>query len=571
MPASFHRAESAPQPTLWSRLNKGMDTPRIGQLLLQRKLISTEQLNAALAAQRLSGERLGNILLQQNVVTKWQVRRAVILQKSLKAASIAATCAIAATNLLPTSARAAIPSHTAVHKYTPAQKVSAKPDAQIPTSQGTVWYVSAVSGNDNNTGLSAAKPFKSIGRALYSWRNTQFKGGDVVVVMPGTYNETVRFESTVAGHPGAYTTLMAMPGQPRPVIVGNVPSANGTWNGSCSGCGAINVWAPYVRVSGLDVSAPSPNYDGSAIDIGAGSTTDATGALRPVVHHVLIDNDVAHDSACAGILSDSADYVVLSNNVVYNNSNTAPNGCSGISVSYSIDYDLSPGYHNQVLDNIAYNNMNMVTLNLPTVFQCPKVKPDCHTDGNGIILDDNRRTQQPDKVPYQSKTLVFGNLSFNNGARGVEVFSSNNVDVINNTTYHNGKDTKLVNYPTDGSELSAAGATNVRMLNNIAVPLDATHPAVNQDSATSTVWSNNMTFGGILYIENSVKLSLGPTNLNGNPNFDLPSIDPQQANFRLNTGSLALRAGAPLSTPEVDLDGNTVATNTAVNIGTYTK
>ena len=539
-------------------LNRHSDVPRLGQLLLRHNKISIEQLNAALVAQRLTGERLGQILLRQNVVTKWQIRSILLQQRMLRTASVAVTCTMTFINLFPNPARAANTPNLSV-----SQALAALPSVPIPTIQGTVWYVSALTGNDSNKGTSPTSAFKTIHRATDTGYNLKYKGGDVVVVMPGTYNESVRM--TVSGTSQAYSTLMAMPGQARPVIVGNLTGQSG----SCYGCGTIDVWASYVRISGLDVSAPDPNMEGSAINAGYQTVRDSNGVLRPQFHHFIIDHNFVHDSSCAGIAAESSDYSVITNNVVYNNANTAPNQCSGISVGYSVDYDLLSGYHNQVVDNIVFNNKVMVTAYYPPVFTCPSTKPDCHTDGNGIILDDNLRTQRSDKTPYQSKTLIFGNLSFNNGAKGVEVYSTNNVDVVNNTVYHNGNDTKLVNYPYDGAEINVQSASNVNVLNNISVPLSNTNPSISQGGSTYITYSNNITYGGTLSLQGGGSTTFGPSNISVNPQFAYPDTNTSDANFSLTKGSPAVGVGQQLPFNAIDLAGNAVTANTAINMGPY--
>jgi parallel beta-helix repeat protein len=70
------------------------------------------------------------------------------------------------------------------------------------------------------------------------------------------------------------------------------------------------------------------------------------------------------------------------------------------------------------------------------------------TDGNGIIIDSMRDSRKNalikhqldkngPKEPYRGRTLIENNLVYNNGGRGVHVFRSEKVDVINNTCYGN--------------------------------------------------------------------------------------------------------------------------------------
>src|ERR1700753_2342411 len=105
------------------------------------------------------------------------------------------------------------------HKYSnlliAAASVGAVFVGGIESAQATTYYVSALTGNDHNTGKTTTTPFKTIGHIT----NGNLASGDIVVVMPGTYNENV--ELGVAGKAGAYTTLMAQAGAARPVVIGN--------------------------------------------------------------------------------------------------------------------------------------------------------------------------------------------------------------------------------------------------------------------------------------------------------------------------------------------------------------
>jgi parallel beta-helix repeat protein len=62
--------------------------------------------------------------------------------------------------------------------------------------------------------------------------------------------------------------------------------------------------------------------------------------------------------------------------------------------------------------------------------------------------------------------LVYGNLAYANGGRGIHVFASANVTVANNTAYGNGMDTCINAYYL--SDLSQAGGSNNIWINNVA-------------------------------------------------------------------------------------------------------
>ncbi len=73
----------------WMRPNP--DRSRLGQILIEKRLISQEQLDAAIQAQARSGRRLGEILADMKLITQAQVRGAVRRQRNLRMAAALAT------------------------------------------------------------------------------------------------------------------------------------------------------------------------------------------------------------------------------------------------------------------------------------------------------------------------------------------------------------------------------------------------------------------------------------------------------------------------------------------------
>lgn len=72
-------------------MTRRADRSRLGQILIEKKLISQEQLDAAIRAQQESGRRLGEILADMKLITQAQVRGAVRRQRSLRMAAALAT------------------------------------------------------------------------------------------------------------------------------------------------------------------------------------------------------------------------------------------------------------------------------------------------------------------------------------------------------------------------------------------------------------------------------------------------------------------------------------------------
>jgi hypothetical protein len=148
------------------------------------------------------------------------------------------------------------------------------------------------------------------------------------------------------------------------------------------------------------------------------------------------------------------------------------------------------------------------------------------TDGNGIIVDDNAKTQPQtndtknngtvtlDKIPYTGSTIIEGNEVYNNGARGITSYISSNVKISNNRLYNNFT-TNLLPNRTDGG-----GA-------EISVTVDPNNP---YKATNITIFSNNITYSpatppinigkdvGISY------MSIGVSGTGGADNITIPSL-----------------------------------------------
>ncbi len=431
----------------------------------------------------------------------------------------------------------------------------------VPPANHT-YYVSPT-GNDSNNGLSTASPFLTISRAF---KKKFLKPGDLVLVEAGTYEESVDIQT--AGSSGACITLMGMPGQPVPTV---------TWSNDNNA--TINIWAPYIRISGLAVTHPEPNFNAASTANTGNTAIDSWGALardankiwRPTVHHIQIDNTIAYGSGCGGISFENTDYMLAYGNTVYGNAFSDPDECSGISIYEPVNLDSNSGYHIFVIDNYSFANQNIQ----------PAYGQTYTTDGNGIIIDDGRQTQatqpSPPQLPisaYTGATLILGNVVFGNGGRGIHIYESDNVDVINNVAYQNLNDTKLKNYPSCGGELNAAYAGAIRFESNIAVASANNLEVLAQSGAASdqasNFWANDIADVGVVSLGSANTGNAGAKALYGvNPGFLSASTNPSAANFALTPSSAAIGAGYVLNFAITDADGSTVPAGGVTNIGAF--
>jgi parallel beta-helix repeat protein len=368
--------------------------------------------------------------------------------------------------------------------------------------------------------------------------------------MDGTYSEAKVLFSIHAsvlyisrsGNANAYITYKNYPGH-RPKISG----VNCRWN-------CVRIRANYIRFEGIELEGPNQNityeearamYDYYVTTPPASRDWHLLGTMNTnglslggdmissvPWHHIEVRNCVVHDFQGGGIGGSDFDYITIENNVVYNNSWYGMYATSGISVFHSRDFDSNTSsYKNFVRGNICHNNKTLI----------PWAGRDYLSDGNGIIIDDNRNTQVEGGIPYTGKTLVENNVSYNNGGSGIHAYSSNNVDIINNTAYNNGT---VVGYP----EIYGQDGVNVNIYNNIMYA--RTGGACNSN-AGGTTYDYNIYFNGPASRK-------GANDVVADPKFVKLAFD-ETADFKLRNTSPAINSGTDAGGKFSPVDINGVA------------
>ncbi|NQX01728.1 right-handed parallel beta-helix repeat-containing protein, partial [bacterium] len=319
-------------------------------------------------------------------------------------------------------------------------------------------------GSDDNDGTASTKAFRSLQKAA-----DRAEPGDTVLIGDGVYEDTGNTKPSGSslvslskfGRPDAWTTFKAAPGT-RPVL-------------RPKGWGGITVTGTYYIIDGLTVTGyndsirlidalkeaqnkrPDPYYNtnGIAID-GRKNTTDQ----KP--HHIIIRNCTVSKMPGGGLTALEADYFTFEDNLVFENAWFMRYGGSGITSLHAWAHDDAPGYHIIIQRNLVWDNKTLVPWE--TIGKL--------SDGNGILIDvtDIKRTgptnptaeaaaaadaaakaeaAKPNARPkslrpeWKGRSLIANNVSAFNGGSGIHVFRTQYVDIINNTTYHNGQ---IVNY-----------------------------------------------------------------------------------------------------------------------------
>jgi hypothetical protein len=361
---------------------------------------------------------------------------------------------------------------------------STSPSYTCPTNR----YVDSVNGNDANPGTQSA-PWKTIQNADNGYPNAPAPG-ECINVFPGTYriNRTIILShGGNSNTPSGYVVYRSTVPQGARIIAARALGGNGDM---------MMLSAPYIIIDGFNVDGNKSITSGHGID----GCADG-GGPRLIAHHFVAINNIIHDMGGAGLSSCTADYITWAHNDVYNTSGTNLYQASGLSVwqpralapgSYTPTAADNIPYHIVIAYNVARNNGEGPTIPAP------------HTDGNGIIIDTSFGSAACPTcgTAYPGDILVLGNLVYDNGGGGVHVFLSENVAVVNNTTYNNYLDT--FNPSTPRGELSNIGSQNVTWVNNIGIALPGSgvlagnEPIVSYPVGrfpVSGTWTKNIAFG----------------------------------------------------------------------------
>lgn len=420
-----------------------------------------------------------------------------------------------------------------------------------PVVQGQRKLYISPEGSDSNNGLASVFPLLTFDKVLEI-----LKPGDVVNIMPGTYatagKPVIELEPIHSGSQEKPITFKAYDPNNKPLFVGK---GKGVWN-------TIVVKASFIVFDGIEMCGDNQQIDsleayrraehhhlhrGESMDwsLTAPFNTNALSIDGDesgyTVTNVTVRNCEIHDFPGGGLGASYCDYITFESNLVYNNAWYTMYACSGISVIHPVNSDATTGHKIVVRGNVCYNNMTKI----------PWYRSDMegffkYSDGNGIILDINNR-QYPGG-PYKGRTLVQNNLSFFNGGSGIHSYCADHVDIINNTTYHNGRKYGAGEY----GEIYSNSAGDVSIVNNIMYAREGGHCNKAGDAGKKVIYENNLCLGGKVFDDSSYFIN-GKV---ADPMFVRLSTDRTVADFHLKEGSPAIGMGVvkPYS-PVTDIEG----------------
>jgi hypothetical protein len=403
------------------------------------------------------------------------------------------------------------------------------------------WYVSGT-GSDSSDGLSTATAFLTLQHAA-----NQTHPGDTVYVMNGTYTNSCAscdaLDISTPGTPSNWITYKAYPGQ-TPKI-----SFNG-WEGIF-----FEPTAAYIEVNGFAVlgnnynvtlagaqaqstANPDPAYNGNCI---ASDGRNGTATTRP--NHLRILNNTVGACGGGGIGTAWSDYVTISGNTIYDTSWYSIYGSSAISTWQNWNSDTSTAYKMIITGNRIFGNQDQV----------PTHESGAITDGEGIIVDSTRNSAYQPSIgltPYTGRTLIANNAIYTNGSSAIEVFESDHVDVVNNSSYQD----VFTPILKGRGEMDLNQTSDVNVINNIFYCATGQNPvAVVPGTTSSIVLNYNLYFNG----SNFGDVPNGPNDLTADPLY----TDPADSNrfivqLSVAANSPAVGSGTSYLAPSTDFNGN---------------
>ena len=418
---------------------------------------------------------------------------------------------------------------------------------------GRTWYVDkAVTTSGNGTSLATA--FKTIQEAA----NVANLAGDLVLINGGDYyNGTstnavlVITNSGAAGNPITYQAYN----------MSNKPKIHALAGDNLYR--AVAVQADHIVVNGLEVigdksncvtTTPNaqPKYRTTGIQVGADNSSTEK------IYDVIVENCAVHDFPGGGIGTKYASQLTIKGNVVYNNCYYSEDRTSGISIVLPSNAGLASdgtadgdATHpkNFILNNLCYNNQNT----LPN-----------SSDGSGIIVDVNKNSAALLDGDFRGYTRVENNVCANNGGAGIAVTSSQNIEIVNNTTRNN----RLI-YTTWGEVFLNVNPSNIIVSNNLlsatttsdgnafAIKIASTATSITCDYNLffPVATSNNPIVPNTVNQDGNVPGSSHPSaNLNVDPKFVAylgayngaysPGATPTYNEFKVLSGSPAINSGS---------------------------
>ena len=454
---------------------------------------------------------------------------------------------------------------------TDTQSLAVKVTDAVEGGAGHIYYVSTT-GAGLRDGSSQANAFGSLQDAV-----ALLRAGDTLLVMDGLYDvsSSPLIQPANSGTAGNYITIQAAPGATPIIDGGNAELLSG---------GLINIAnKQYIRIEGLTVRNVDDGVEGIGIYVEnsqhiqiVGNTVSHTDSSGIQVFtktgpgfpgsrttDILIDGNEVFDTNRGGpnemITVANADNVIVSNNRVHDNGG-GDTGGEGI--------DIKQGSTNvTVIGNEIYNIVNR-----PGIYIDAWDADTGNIRVTGNIIHDGNRSGiyvGSERGGLLHDVEISNNLIYNNGSAGITFaqdsgFSGSqpltNIQVVNNTLYHNGV---AVNW-YGGIYFENEQSSDFHVYNNLVADNGGWQIGALPGSASNILIENNLLHGTLGSADNARIAS--ELDAVGDPGF--VSTATGSIDLSLQSGSAAIDAGInPAGTPITDHEGDARPQGGGMDIG----
>ena len=300
-------------------------------------------------------------------------------------------------------------------------------------------------------------------------------------------------------------------------------------------------------------------------------------------HHIIIRNNVVHDTPGSGIRFNDSDHITIENNTIYNTTWWTSSASSAVVFAETIsisEEDNTDEIKMIIRGNTVYNNWNRIPFymsSFPENAQPPS--EDYGSAGYSTILDGQGLYVTRSDANYNGTFLFENNLCVNNGKNGINFDRSNASSALirNNTIYFNGAHDLVQNIsvsvegnPRHGGQKVAGIKANyvkkVTVVNNIVETRFDNYSALELFNLEENPFVNNNIFvtGSISWGENnpSNMIDVSPEFVNPTELSDDASVMSDwetymnNVDFSLQSISPAINAGMSEYSPQLDILGN---------------
>lgn len=463
------------------------------------------------------------------------------------------------------------------------------------------YYVSDNFGLDSNDG-SESDPFKTINRAILAvnpggtiyvmegvYRNNDYGTVDVSNYTNMNNNHVVTINKS--GTQGNYITLRNYPG--------DLPLIEFDGRGGIVISNNMN----YIVVEGFEVVGPSQDIDydmamaNRAYKVQVAEDNDSSTNFNHTYfsgkgiwggygahHHIIIRNNIVHDTPGSGIRFNDSDHITIEYNTVYNTTWWTSSASSAVVYAETIassESDNGTDIKMIMRGNTVYNNWNRIPF---YVTQLPdnsgNTNPNYGTASYNSILDGQGLYVTRSDDNYNGTFLFENNLCVNNGKNGINFDNSLAASAIyrNNTLYLNGVHEYIQNQSVaEGNSahrgqnvagIKANRVLNATVVNNIVVTRSLEDAPSWYSNGFTALQLNNVygirTAANNIFVNGSYAWPATDTNnlINLDPIFVLAPTDTQgpidmsAADFSLQENSPAIDAGDSNFVPDFDILGN---------------